>query len=460
MKEKNKKSQLGYCRNVKVFSSNQILGTQQVIFGVKSELLTPLETYKTDILLCLDGWVGTVREVRSKLTLRFNDGSKVVVDNDAAEELEDVRDKRDEDSEFKRPGFYPGQVLFGAVKNLEEGEWSDCSQEVLVARKGKPFKAFKVTVEDINIVSLGVNWMCRAYFSSDSSKEQHKTQPSFRVDAEKLAKVKMLNIFEPSTLQIGDRNYYTMTENDIMMLKSDWKKLLKDQFLKGSKKKNDVAKLAVPEEVDDDDNSDDFEDVDDDDTASVSSHSSSQHTIEDRKDRKKKKSQPGLTTKVLKKRKLKKSRKTSEVTKVTSYNVGDKVVMETLSTRSEVEVVWQDGSVEDGVSSSELIPVQHLDDHEFFPGDFVTESKDGFQPHSYGVVQDVDHSGRCCKVKWFRTYTEGSNPQPIYVSTSDASVYDLKDHPDFKFRPGSIVIRVMNSAGEDCGLGAGQVLDK
>jgi len=71
----------------------------------------------------------------------------------------------------------------------------------------------------------------------------------------------------------------------------------------------------------------------------------------------------------------------------------------------------------------------------------------------------VDHSGRCCKVKWFRTYTEGSNPQPIYVSTSDASVYDLKDHPDFKFRPGSIVIRVMNSAGEDCGLGAGQVLD-
>ena len=90
----------------------------------------------------------------------------------------------------------------------------------------------------------------------------------------------------------------------------------------------------------------------------------------------------------------------------------------------------------------------------------MTEAKDGFQPHSYGVVQDVDHSARCCKVKWFRTYTEGAHPQPIYVSTADASVYDLKDHPDFKFRPGSIVIRVMNSAGEDCGLGAGQVLDK
>ena len=62
-------------------------------------------------------------------------------------------------------------------------------------------------------------------------------------------------------------------------------------------------------------------------------------------------------------------------------------------------------------------------------------------------------------MKWFRTYTEGAAPQPIYCSTTDASVYDLKDHPDFKFRPGSIVIRVMNKAGDDCGLGAGQVLD-
>ena len=41
----------------------------------------------------------------------------------------------------------------------------------------------------------------------------------------------------------------------------------------------------------------------------------------------------------------------------------------------------------------------------------------------------------------------------------NAYVYDLKDHPDFKFRPGSTVIRVMNKAGNDCGLGGGQVLD-
>ena len=51
--------------------------------------------------------------------------------------------------------------------------------------------------------------------------------------------------------------------------------------------------------------------------------------------------------------------------------------------------MWQDGSVERGVPSAELYPIHHLDDHEFFPGDFVTEAKDGFHPHSYGVVQVI-----------------------------------------------------------------------
>ena len=413
---KGRKTQMGYCRDVKVYSSIQILGTQQVIFGAKSDQLVPLETFKSDILICLDGWVGMVREVRSRLTLRFNDGSKVIVGDDLAEELEDVKDKRDAECEFKRYDFYPGQVLFGAVKNVEAGQWSDCSQEVVVARKHKPYKGYKMTVEEINFVSLGVNWMCRAYFSSTSSTEEARPQPGFRVDSDKLDQVKMLNVFEPCTLQIGDRNFYTLKENDIMMLKSDWKKLLKDQLLKGSKKKDKTPKLAVPEDVEDDGNSTDYEDMEDDsDAASVSSQDSNQQNIDEKSEKRKKKHHPGLMTKVLKKKKLKKSKKSSEATSIASFNSGEKVVTETLSTRSEVEVVWQDGTVEAGISSSELFPVQHLDDHEFvsflysknlrftvwfqFPGDFVTEAKDGFQPHSYGVVQDVDHSARCCKVR-------------------------------------------------------------
>lgn len=62
-------------------------------------------------------------------------------------------------------------------------------------------------------------------------------------------------------------------------------------------------------------------------------------------------------------------------------------------------------------------------------------------------------------MKWFKTYTKANDdPKPIYVETSEEPVYDLKDHPDFKYRLGSIVIRVANldESGFSCG---GQVLD-
>lgn len=46
-------------------------------------------------------------------------------------------------------------------------------------------------------------------------------------------------------------------------------------------------------------------------------------------------------------------------------------------------------------------------------------------------------------------------PQMLYES--EMSVYDLKDHPDFQYRPGTVVIRVANFTGEDSNCTAGQV---
>ncbi len=224
-------------------------------------------------------------------------------------------------------------------------------------------------------------------------------------------------------------------------------------------------------------NSSDFEDVEEEeeenrdlsDVASVSSDrppaSANAVAVEDRN--KKNKSGPvsrggglaPLPTRAHKKKKLKLSRKASRSAPAVLLKEGMKLVTETLSTCSEVDVVWQDGTEETSIPSTELYPIQHLDDHEFFPGDFVTEAKEGFHPHSYGVVQDVNHADRTCRVKWLRTYTEGRQPRPLYIETTEASAYDLKDHPDFRYRPGAIVIRVANWAGERTGLGAGQVVD-
>ena len=40
----------------------------------------------------------------------------------------------------------------------------------------------------------------------------------------------MLNVFEPCTLQIGDRNFYTLKESDIVMMRNEWRQIEKESF--------------------------------------------------------------------------------------------------------------------------------------------------------------------------------------------------------------------------------------
>jgi hypothetical protein len=44
-------------------------------------------------------------------------------------------------------------------------------------------------------------------------------------------RVRMLNVFEPCTLQIGDRNFYTLKESDIIMMRNEWRQIEKDSFV-------------------------------------------------------------------------------------------------------------------------------------------------------------------------------------------------------------------------------------
>lgn len=55
--------------------------------------------------------------------------------------------------------------------------------------------------------------------------------------------------------------------------------------------------------------------------------------------------------------------------------VGDKVCVEISSTCTTVDVIWQDRSKETGIPSTDLTPVFHLDEHEFFPGDYVNDKR-------------------------------------------------------------------------------------
>ncbi|GAB6031161.1 hypothetical protein CHUAL_007964 [Chamberlinius hualienensis] len=446
---KGKDTQRGYCRNVDVIASCQILGTRQVLYNINSKDLTPLEEFSVDIAVYMDSWVGMVKAVKSKIYLRCFDGSKCCLNSDDASDLDDVQDKRDRGSEFKKYDFYPGQVLWGPIP----------------------------TVESVKVVSLGVNWQCRAYTKDSNISCGDLQQPKYNVTDEDLKKVKMLNVYEPCTLQIGDRNYYTVKDSDIIFTKEDWRRMQREslfntnslnehklrngQILMKSKevttlKEENRCSTPLNDLIEKENcNDSEFDDIDEDSNISDAASISSQSSVSSIK---KVKNRPTLVTKVLKNKKLKRARRRITLD-VISIKAGDLVVVEALSTASEVEVVWQDGSVENNVSSTSLYPIHHLDDQEFFPGDFVVENRDFLNPHDYGVIRKVDHNGRTALVQWLKTYTQGANPRPIFLNEEEVSVYDLKDHSDFKYRPGSVVIRVANFENDDSEYTAGQVLD-
>ena len=161
-----------------------------------------------------------------------------------------------QDCEFKRYDFYPGQVLSGPFKTFERGTLTNCGKEVEALKSSfRKSKTVRATVTETIVTQISVHWQCRAYSPElaecDSTNEQDRINdgermPRDTVEGEDIQRLRMLNVFAPCTLQIGDKNLYTMRENDVVMMREDWKKLERQSLnLTGSKVKKD--KVEVPE---------------------------------------------------------------------------------------------------------------------------------------------------------------------------------------------------------------------
>ncbi|XP_067859879.1 (E3-independent) E2 ubiquitin-conjugating enzyme UBE2O isoform X1 [Heptranchias perlo] len=205
--------------------------------------------------------------------------------------------------------------------------------------------------------------------------------------------------------------------------------ILEDDSLEGTQS----VKLQLAEQDADDEGAEDT-----DETSSISSSASSTASSQSG-GQGRKKSIP-LSIKNLKKKHKKKKNKPSR-----EFKPGDRIAVEILKTGTSVDVMWQDGTVEKNIRSNDLLPVHHVDNNEFCPGDFVLDKRaQGAQEVGvYGVVQSVDHIGRTCSVKWFKPKANGTEIEML-GHEEDISVYDIADHPDFHFRITDIVIRIGN----------------
>ncbi|KAL1494346.1 hypothetical protein ABEB36_009958 [Hypothenemus hampei] len=135
--------------------------------------------------------------------------------------------------------------------------------------------------------------------------------------------------------------------------------------------------------------------------------------------------------------------------KLTDLTSGHTLAVEVICLESKITVVWQDGTEEKDIPSTQLYYSISLDDHEFFPGEWVikdvtlNEVTDSAQ---YGVVQKVDCMERTATIKWFSHSDKEEKPEALNIE--EFSVYDLKKHSKFVYRPGSIVKSKSNQEGK------------
>ncbi|XP_028828548.1 ubiquitin-conjugating enzyme E2O isoform X1 [Denticeps clupeoides] len=496
--------QCGIVTNVNIECAVKLVGTNCVLYPVNSRDLQHIWSFMYGDYIVYDFWLGKVYDLTNHIILKLSNGARCSMSEEDGSKLYDVCPHVSDSGLFfdEAYGFYPGQVLIGPSKVFANVQWLYGVKPVL-SKKSK----FRVVVEEVQVVELKVTWITKSYSPKGSDSVY---PPSSTIPQENLGRVKRLGYFDHTQRQLGERALYIFPakvdatritcegpEGAPVLPEDPVARKLKRMFRKETGKKppetvdqsghaqQPTERTAKAEAEKTADGSDDVPSVprcpnngpverpaegpdgkgpvvtpwswlgemdseeelaeDTDDTSSITSSASSTAsqqstgTVHSRK-----KSIP-LSIRNLKRKHKKKRTKFSR-----EFKPGDRVAVEVVSTVTSADVLWKDGRLETGIRSNELIPIQHLDHHEFCPGDFVVDKRTHApqDPGVYGVIQSGDHKARTCVVKWIRLSTAGSDVEVI-CEEEDVSVYDIADHPDFHFRTTDIVIRIGNSENED-----------
>lgn len=422
--------QMGIVADGTVRLDLRILGTNQVIRNVLWSDLQSVSPVDEQVIILFNNWIGYVVENSFKVTLEAADGSVLTMNDYDFLLLEDVSTERHDRCHFEEFPFV-GQKVIARKKYLRYASWISRTRTSHIYCNSQFPANFKIlmTVRDVKLERLDVKWMyCVSEEKVMCSAHSAPLQPPADViTAPDLDSVSQLNHFGKNSLQTGDRAYYTVKEDDVFLTYRDWQHAFADDDSQSECDEKKADERKAP------------------DSATVRPHASSR------------KKEVSVSVKRIRRKKLRPAKRLDIKARNASLIPGSRVAVEIISTDTLVHIVWQDGTEETGVPSNSFYPVQHVDSNEFFPGDFIVENRDEFSYDAYGAVQKVDHSGRTAVVKWFES---SPNEPPKEKNVESVSVYDIKDHPDFQFRPGSCVIKILLESVTDFQASAsvGQVI--
>ncbi|KAB5584456.1 hypothetical protein PHYPO_G00107740, partial [Pangasianodon hypophthalmus] len=498
--------QCGIVTNINTECAVKLVGTNCCLYPVNSRDLQHIWSFMYGDYVVYDFWLGKVYDLSNRIILKLSNGARCSMSEEDGAKLYDVYPHVSDSGLFfdEAYGFYPGQVLIGPAKVFSNVQWLYGVKPVL-SKKSK----FRVVVEEVQVVELKVTWITKSYSPQGSDSV---IPPPSTITQENLCRVKRLGYFDHTQRQLGERALYVFPAKGdatritcegpegapvlpedpvIRKVKRMFKKHPGKKATESAESQSNSVQTAgktdeaeeqqseaphdhtaensspqcsnngpVPNEADEEGReqeptipqaqwpllgeleSDEDAAEDTDDTSSITSSASSTASLHSGQSRKK--SIP-LSIRNLKRKHKKKKTKFSR-----EFKPGDRVAVEVVSTVTSADVMWKDGRLETGIRSNDLIPIQHLDNHEFCPGDYVVDKRSQAlqDPSVYGVIQRGDHKARTCVVKWIKLNATGDDVEVI-GEEEDVSVYDISDHPDFHFHTTDIVIRIGNSGSEE-----------
>ncbi|GFN78191.1 ubiquitin-conjugating enzyme e2 o, partial [Plakobranchus ocellatus] len=412
----------------------------------------------------LDSWLGRVENVVMDAVLVFSDGAKCQIDQN---EMFSFDEKVERHGKFSECLYYPGQELKGPLASLAEAKWLHTTvrhSHKTVSKKGKT-PTVHVTIEKILTRQVEVLWVFRGYEKIDTP-DVSVSPPSRMVEGPDIDRLKVLDWFNHCSVQIGDRMFYRVKNDDILSAmppskaydaKTAREKGCPIKVGKGGQNHSSTDTLStslssqsVTNDTGEDDDADYVDICDDEEEDSDLEEklgACGGRNVGNRGGGANKKKYTfykggGGTQRHKHGHQLKTAGKRSCL-KERIVKADDVVEVEIEFNTSWAVVMWQDGTVEKDIPSVDLFPVHHLDELEFFPGDYVLPSVEIPYDVDYGVLVKADHRERTCLIHWFKAYDVGKASEPTVVERNvEMSVYDIKDHPDYKFRPGQSVVRV------------------
>ncbi|KAF8661093.1 hypothetical protein HU200_057196 [Digitaria exilis] len=126
--------------------------------------------------------------------------------------------------------------------------------------------------------------------------------------------------------------------------------------------------------------------------------------------------------------------------------------MAVADTRTTVDVLWQDGTRQQGVPSASLLRVLVQNPQDFLPGQRVVSkavvsrhhnnnNNNNNVPRRVGIVQSLSYKDQTVYVSWITDHQDPAGESSSEVDTTVMSTYDLRRSSDHNFFYGDIVVR-------------------